>query len=128
MSIQIKVSEHKIKLDMKISDLCKMIEDTIHSGRYPFEDKQQKHFANSVKIINRSDSEDLKTKDIKIEVRIQDLYTINNYLPNTQHLPGVIEIDALDSFKMLCRRLGRLDTGNNDDNTKNITIDKIKSD
>ncbi len=112
---------------MKISDLCKMIEDTIHSGRYPLEDKQQKHFANSVKIINRSDSEDLKTKDIKIEVRIQDLYTINNYLPNIQHLPGVIEIDALDSFKMLCRRLGRLDTDNNDDNTKNITIDKLKS-
>lgn len=127
MRIQIKVSKHKIKLDMKISDLCKMIEDTIHSGRYPFEDKQQKHFADSVKIINRSDSEDLKTKDIKIEVRIQDLYTINNYLPNIQHLPGVIEIDALDSFKMLCRRLGRLDTGNNNDNTKNITIDKLKS-
>lgn len=128
MRIQIKVSEHKIKLDMKISDLCKMIEDTIHSGRYPFEDKQQKHFANSVKIINRSDSEDLKTKDIKIEVRIQDLYTINNYSPSIQHLPGVIEIDALDSFKMLCRRLGRLDTGNNDDKTKNIIIDKLKSD
>ena len=127
MRIQIKVSKHKIKLDMKISDLCKMIEDTIHSGRYPFENKQQKHFADSVKIINRSDSEDLKTKDIKIEVRIQDLYTINNYLPNIQHLPGVIEIDALDSFKMLCRRLGRLDTGNNNDNTKNITIDKLKS-
>ena len=112
---------------MKISDLCKMIEDTIHSGIYPFEDKQQKDFANSVKIINRSDSEDMKTKDIKIEVRIQDLYTINNYLPNIQHLPGVIEIDALDSFKMLCRRLGRLDPGNNDHNTKNITIDKPKS-
>ncbi len=112
---------------MKISDLCKMIEDTIHSGRYPFEDNQQKHFADSVKIINRSDSEDLKTKDIKIEVRIQDLYTINNYVPNIQHLPGIIEIDALDSFKMLCRRLGRLETGNNDGNTKNITIDKLQS-
>ena len=107
---------------MKISDLCKMIEDTIHSGRYPFDDKQQRQFANSVKIINRSESEDIKTKDIKIEVRIHDLYTINNYLPNIQHLPGIIEIDALDSFKMLCRRLERLDTGNNDDNTKNITI------
>ncbi len=104
-----------------------MIEDTIHYGRYPFEDKQQKHLANSVKIINRSDSEDLKDKDIKIEVRIQDLYTINNYLPNIQHLPGVIEIDALDSFKMLCRRIGRLDTGINANNAKNITIDKLKS-
>ena len=107
---------------MKISDLCKMIEDTIHSGKYPFDDKEQQQFANSVKIINRSDSEDIKTKDIKIEVRILNLYTINNYLPNIQHLPGIIEIDALDSFKMLCRRLGRLDTSNNDDNTKNTTI------
>ena len=112
---------------MKISDLCKMIEDTIHSERYPFEDKQQKHFANSVKIINRSDSEDLKTKDIKIEVRIRNLYTINNYLPNIQHLPGIIELDALDSFKMLCRRLWRLDTSNNDDNTKITTMDKPQS-
>ncbi len=94
---------------MKISDLCKMIEDTIHSGRYPFEDKLQKHFANSVKVINKSGTEDLKDKEITIEVRIQDLYTINNYLPNIQHLPGVIEIDVLDSFKMLCRRLGRSD-------------------
>src|SRR5215210_4921506 len=110
---------------MKISDLCKMIEDTIHSGRYPFDDKQQQQFANSVKITNRSESEDIKTKDIKIEVRIRNLYTINNYLPNIQHLPGIIEIDALDSFKMLCRRLGRLDTSNNDDNTKNIIIDKL---
>jgi hypothetical protein len=104
-----------------------MIEDTIHSGKYPFDDKQQQHFANSVKIINRSESEDIKTKDIKIEVRIHNLYTINNYLPNIQHLPGIIEIDALDSFKMLCRRLGRLDTSNNDDNTKNTTIDKLQS-
>lgn len=110
---------------MQISDLCKMIEETIHSGIYPFEDKQQKDFANSVKIINRSDSEDMKTKEIKIEVRVQDLYTINNYVPNIQHLPGVIEIDALDSFKMLCRRLGRLEPGNNNHNTKNITIDKL---
>ncbi len=107
---------------MKISDLCKMIEDTIHSGRYPFEDKQQKHFANSVKIINKSSSEDLKDKDIIIEIRIQDLYTINNYLPNIQHLPGVIEIDVLDSFKMLCRRLSRLETDSNDNTSKNISI------
>ena len=110
---------------MKITDLCKMIEDTIHSGIYPFEDKQQKYYADSVKIINRSDSEDLKTKDIKIEVMIQDLYTINNYIPNIQHLPGVIEIDALDSFKMLCRRLGRLEHGNNEHITKNLTSEQL---
>jgi hypothetical protein len=93
---------------MKISQLCKMVEDSIHSGKYPLEDQQQKDFANSVKIINRSDSEDLKSTDIKIEVKIQNLYTINNYLPNIQHLPGIIEMDILDSFKMICRRLGRI--------------------
>jgi hypothetical protein len=26
-----------------------------------------------------------------------------------QHLPGIIEVDILDSFKMLCRRLQRID-------------------
>lgn len=92
---------------MKISELCKMIQESIHSGKYPLED-QQKKFSESVKIINRSKSEDLKFKDIKIEVRIQDLYTINNYLPDIQHLPGIIEMDVLDSFKMLCRRSQRI--------------------
>lgn len=107
---------------MKISELCKMIEDAIHSGKYSTEDKQQKHFANSVKVINRSDSEDLKYKDIKIEVRVQNLYTINNYVPNIPHLPGVIEIDILDSFKMICRRLERLEDVTNFNNLKDITI------
>jgi len=93
---------------MKISELCKMIQDSLHSGKYPIEDKQ-KLFTNQVQILNRSDSEDLKSSDIKIEVRIQNLYTINNYVPNIQHLPGVIEMDILDSFRMLCRRLDRLD-------------------
>jgi hypothetical protein len=92
---------------MKISELCEMIQDSIQSGKYPLE-YQQKNFSESVKIINRSESEDLKSNDIKIEVRIQNLYTINNYLPNIQHLPGVIEMDILDSFKMLCRRSERL--------------------
>lgn len=94
---------------MKISELCNMIQDSLHSGKYPIEDKQ-KLFTNQVQILNRSDSEDLKSSDIKIEVRIQNLYTINNYVPNIQHLPGVIEMDILDSFRMLCRRLDRLDT------------------
>ena len=92
---------------MKISELCKMIEDSIHSGKYPLED-QQREYANSVKVINRSDTEDLKNTDIRIEVRIQNLYTINNYLPNIEHLPGIIEMDILDSFKMLCRRSERI--------------------
>ena len=84
-----------------------MIQDSIHSGRYPLEDEQKK-FSDLVQIINRSESEDLKSNDIKIEVKIQDLYTINNYLPNIQHLPGVIEMDILDSYKMLCRRAERV--------------------
>ncbi len=92
---------------MKISELCKMIEDSIHSGKYPLED-QQREYANSVKVINRSDTEDLKNTDIRIEVRIQNLYTINNYLPNIEHLPGIIEMDILDSFKILCRRSERI--------------------
>ena len=91
------------------------------------EDQQQKAFANSVEVINRSDSEDLKSKDIKIEVRMQDLYTLNNYLPNIQHLPGVIETDVLDSFRMLCRRLGRVTADTDGDNySKSITISEDK--
>lgn len=93
---------------MKISELCNMIQESIHTGKYPLENHYQKNFAKSVKIINRSDSEDLKSKDIKIEVRIQDLYTLNNYVGNIEHLPGIIEMDILDSFKMLCRRAGRI--------------------
>jgi hypothetical protein len=54
---------------MKISQLCKMIEDSIHGGKYPLED-QQKRFANSLQVINRSDSDDLKrSSEIKIGVR-----------------------------------------------------------
>jgi hypothetical protein len=112
-----------IKSFMKISELCKMIEDSIHSGKYPLQDKQQKHLTNLVEVINRSDSEDLKSRDIKIEIRIQNLYTINNYVPNIQHLPGVIEIDVLDSFKMLCRRLEKVvDMSGNDSYPKDMTM------
>ena len=93
---------------MKISELCSMIEESIHTGKYPFESQQQKKLAKSVKIFNRSDSEDLKSNDIKIEVRIQDLYSLNNYVSNIEHLPGIIEMDILDSFKMLCRRIERI--------------------
>jgi hypothetical protein len=103
-----------------------MIESSIRSGKYPLEDQQQKAFANSVEVINRSDSEDLKSTDIKIEVSMQNLYTINNYLPNIQHLPGVIEMDVLDSFRMLCRRLGRVTVDPGDNHSKSITISEDK--
>lgn len=97
---------------MKISELCKMIEDSIRSGRYPLDQDIEKQMAGLVQIINRSPSDDLKDKEIEIEVRIKDLYVLNNYIQNIQHLAGVIEIDALDSFKMLSRRIGRMEKSN----------------
>jgi hypothetical protein len=97
---------------MKISELCKMIEDSIHSGRYPLDEDSEKQMAGLVQILNRSSSDDLRYKDIKIEVRIKDLYVLNNYIQSIQHLPGVIEIDTLDSFKMLSRRVGRIEKSN----------------
>jgi hypothetical protein len=96
---------------MKISELCKMIEDSVHSGRYPLETDTQKKLAGALQVINRSETEDLKGSDIVIETRVQDLYVVNNYMPNIQHLPGVIELDAIDSFKMICRKLDRLERG-----------------
>ena len=92
---------------MKVSELCTMIEESIHAKKYPLED-QQKNFAKLVKITNRSESDDLKSNDIKIEVRIQNLFVLNNYVPDIEHLPGIIEMDILDSFKILCRRIGRI--------------------
>ncbi|MDQ3868369.1 MAG: hypothetical protein M3250_02280 [Thermoproteota archaeon] len=89
-----------------------MIEDSIHSGRYPLDQGIDKQMADLVQVINRSSSDDLKDKDIKVEVRIKDLYVLNNYIQSIQHLPGVIEIDALDSFKMLSRRVGRIEKSN----------------
>src|SRR6266516_3915091 len=104
-----------------------MIEYSIHDGKYPLED-QHKCFSNSLQVINRSDSDDLKRSEIKIEVRIQGLYIISNYVPNIEHLPGVIEVDVLDSFKILCRRLGRMtdDAGNDNNNPKGATISREK--
>ncbi|MDR4510676.1 MAG: hypothetical protein MRJ93_03110 [Nitrososphaeraceae archaeon] len=89
-----------------------MIEDSIHSEKYPLDQKLEKQMASLVQIINRSASDDLKEKEIIIEIRLHDLYVMNNYTQNIQHLPGVIEIDALDSFKMLTRRIGRKDRSN----------------
>lgn len=96
---------------MKISELCKMIEDSIRSGTYPLDNDTQKMLAGALQVINRSDSEDLKSSNIQIETRVQDLYVVSNYVPNIQHLPGVIELDVVDSFKMICRKIDRLDRG-----------------
>lgn len=107
-TLYIKVLQAHYYWSMKISELCKMIEDSFHSGKYPLEDQIQKHSADIVEIKNLSESEDLKSRDIKIEVRIKDLYMISNYVPNIEHLPGIIEMDVLDSFKILCRRSARV--------------------
>jgi hypothetical protein len=112
---------------MKISELCKMIEDSIHTGKYPldYKNNNQRYLANSIQVISRSASDNLNSSEIIIEVRIEDLYTINNYVPNIKHLPGVIEIDVLDSFKMLCRRLERIDkSGNNSKDTTTSSINR----
>jgi hypothetical protein len=108
---------------MKVSELCKMVQDSIHSGKYPLEDNQR-DLANSIQIINRSSSDDLKSNDIKIEVRLQDLFVLNNYVSNIQHLPGIIEIDVLDSFKMLCRRLERIDKSISGPSNSTISLKK----
>lgn len=96
---------------MKISELCRMIEDSVRSGRYPLDTDAQKKLASALQVINRSDSEDLKSSNIRIETRVQELYVISNYVPNIQHLPGVIELDVVDSFKMICRKIDRVDHG-----------------
>ena len=90
-----------------------MIEDSIRSEKYPLDQDIEKQMTGLVQVINRSSSDDLKEeKDIKIEVRLKDLYVLSNYIQSIQHLPGVIEIDALDSFKMLSRRIGRIEKSN----------------
>jgi hypothetical protein len=108
---------------MKVSQLCKMIEDSIHGGKYPLQ-TEHKPFANLFQVINRSNSDDdLKSStEIKIEVRIQGLYIMGNYVPNIEHLPGIIEADVLDYFKILCRRLERIKDNNNANNAKSTTI------
>jgi hypothetical protein len=108
---------------MKISELCRMIENSIHDTKYPLTDKQQ-YLAKYVEVINESGSDDLKNEDIKIKVRIKNVYTINNYIPNIEHLPGIIEMDILDSFKMLCRRVARIQTASEqaDSQMKDIRI------
>ncbi|CAN5461069.1 hypothetical protein BH18THE1_BH18THE1_06180 [soil metagenome] len=93
---------------MKVSELCRMIEESIQTEKYPLEDQEQKNFAKLVKITNKSESDDLKSNDIKIEVRIQNLFVLNNYVSDIEHLAGIIEMDILDSFKILCRRIGRI--------------------
>ncbi len=107
---------------MKVSQLCEMIEDSIHNGKYPLQNGH-KPYSNLLQVINRSDSDDLKSSEIKIEVRMRGLYIISNYVPNIQHLPGIIERDVLDYFKILCRRLERMNDDTN--NAKRTTTKQV---
>jgi len=98
-----------------------MIEESFRSGKYPLTQESEKQKSQLVKVINRSDSEDMKGDNIVIETRITDFFVMNNYVSEITHLPGMIEMDALDSFKMLSRRIDRV---KND--LSNITIKKGK--
>jgi hypothetical protein len=96
---------------MKVSELCSMIEDSIKSGRYPLETETQKKCANLLKVTSKAAADDLRSGDAAVEVRVGDLYVTTNFSQNMQHLPGVIEMDVLDSFKLICRKVERIDTG-----------------
>lgn len=98
-----------------------MIEESFRSGKYPLAQETEKRMSKIVKVINRSSSEDMKGDNIIIETRISDFFVMNNYVSEITHLPGMIEMDTLDSFKMLSRRIDRI---NNDVN--NIALKKIK--
>ncbi len=63
---------------MKISQLCQMIQNSFWDGKYPLEE-QQKHFSSSLQVINRSDSDDIQSNEIKIEVRIHGLYILTQH-------------------------------------------------
>ena len=88
-----------------------MIQDSIRSGCYPLATETEKKFACEIEVILRSEIDDLKATDIVIEVRVQYLYVIFNYLPNIRHLPGVIEEDIVDSYKIICRKINKMDSG-----------------
>ena len=98
-----------------------MIEESFRSGKYPLTQESERQKSQLVKVINRSASEDMKGDNIIIETRISDFFVMNNYVSEITHLPGMIEMDALDSFKMLSRRIDRV---KND--LSNITIKKGK--
>ena len=96
---------------MKVSELCRMIEESARLGRYPLDTDTQKKLAPKLQVTNKTEQDDLKAPSIIVETRVGDLYVVNNYVPNIQHLPGVIEADVVDSFKILCKRFDRIDAG-----------------
>jgi hypothetical protein len=96
---------------LKISELCKLIEESLRTGKYPFSSENEVKMSQRVQINSKSTTDSLKDENIIIEIKLDDFYVINNYNCKLSHLPGIIEIDSLDSFKMLSRRLSRIDKG-----------------
>ena len=107
---------------MKLSELCSMIEESMKSGRYPLETETQKRCSGQLKVTSKSAVDDLTSGDsavamemaravVVVEVRLGDLYVETNFSPTMQHLPGLIEMDVLDSFRLICRKIDRIDTG-----------------
>jgi hypothetical protein len=88
-----------------------MIEESIRSGRYPLDSAVQKEFAPLLNVANKSEDDNLAATNILVETRVKDFFVLNNYVPNIEHLPGVIELDVLDSFKIICRKLERVKSG-----------------
>ena len=95
---------------MKVSELCRMIEDSIRSGRYPLDTETQKKLAGSLQVTSVGE-DDLQAANVAVETRVRDLYVVSNYVPGISHLPGMIEADAVDAFKMICRKVDRIDSG-----------------
>lgn len=88
-----------------------MIEDSVRSGRYPLETETQKKCAYLLKVTSKSASDDLRSGDAAVEVRVGDIYVVTNFSQNMRHLPGVIEADVIDAFKLICRKVDRMDAG-----------------
>lgn len=93
---------------MKTSELCKLIEESLQTGKYPFSSEIERRTSPRVQINNKSSTDSLKDENIIIETKLDDFYVINNYNSKLLHLPGIIEMDSIESFKMLSRRLGRI--------------------
>jgi len=83
----------------------------MRTGKYPFSSEIERKMSQRVQINNKSTTDSLKDDNIIIEIKLDDFYVLNNYNCKLAHLPGIIEIDSLDSFKMLSRRLSRINTG-----------------
>jgi hypothetical protein len=105
-----------------------MIQDSIRSARYPFSTDVEKRLAPQVQVTPKGGSEDqLSSGDIAVEVRVQNFYVLTNYVSGISHLPGLIEADVIESFKMICRRFDRLDASgsNNNNNDKFVKLKKL---